>query len=130
MLVLCLCCLCTFKLLLKWSSIAACSLLVHPHHHHHHHHPESSLAKQPGSVDKQCAVSVLTVFAEFSAVPKLAVFQLAVFAGGSMSALEGEGQPSRAGVEPAGCFKQGQGVISNQGRDFKLLATKMTTELF
>ena len=72
-----------------------------------------------------------------------------------MSALEGESQPSGAGVEPAGCFKQGQGVISNQGggdfkllaasklgcfkqgqvissqgRNFKLLATKMTTELF
>ena len=43
-----------------------------------------------------------------------------------MSALEGEGQPSRAGVEPAGCFKQGQGVISNQGGgDFKLLVTKL-----
>ena len=62
------------------------------------------------------SVSVLTVFAEFAAFAVLAVFAVfAVFAGGSMSALEGEGQPSRAGVEPAGCFKQGQGVISNQG---------------
>ena len=75
-------------------------------------------------------MSVLTVFAEFAALAVLAVFSvfavLAVFAGGSMSALEGEGQPSRAGVEPAGCFKQGQGVISNQGGgDFKLLVTKL-----
>ena len=75
-------------------------------------------------------VSVSTVFAEFAAFAVLAVFLvfavLAVFAGGSMSALEGEGQPSRAGVEPAGCFKQGQGVISNQGGgDFKLLVTKL-----
>ena len=62
------------------------------------------------------SVSVLTVFAEFAAFAVLAVFAVfAVFAGGSMSALEGEGQPSGAGVEPAGCFKQGQGVISNQG---------------
>ena len=101
--VLCLCfacvtcaplnCCCSSGLLLQLA------LLVH---HQHHHHPESSPAKQPDSVDKQCAVSVLTVFAEFAAVPELAVFQLAVFAGGSMSALEGEGQPSGAGVEPAG----------------------------
>ena len=75
-------------------------------------------------------MSVLTVFAEFAALAVLAVFSvfavLAVFGGGSMSALEGEGQPSRAGVEPAGCFKQGQGVISNQGGgDFKLLVTKL-----
>ena len=75
-------------------------------------------------------MSVLTVFAEFAAFAVLAVFSVfavfAVFAGGSRSALEGEGQPSRAGVEPAGCFKHGQGVISNQGGgDFKLLVTKL-----
>ena len=78
-------------------------------------------------------MSVLTVFAEFAAFAVLVVFAVlavfavfAVFAGGSMSALEGEGQPSRAGVEPAGCFKQGQGVISNQGGgDFELLVTKL-----
>ena len=64
------------------------------------------------------SVSVLTVFAEFAAFAVLAVFSVfavfAVFAGGSRSALEGEGQPSRAGVEPAGCFNRARGLFQTR----------------